>query len=107
MYLTPIQHVRRRAATALTDIRLHHAVVDAPDDVQTHAAVQVHGARHRLEDVAKSLGDLDVLALVVLVVVSVAELSDAANETTHTVMLRRVAILSQVHVRVVRVVPQA
>ena len=81
-------------ATSLTDVRLHHAVVDAPDDVETHAAVQVHGARHRLKDVAQSLGDLDVLALVVLVVVSVAKLRDAANETrfAHTVILRRMAI---------------
>ena len=87
MYVTSIQCLkqqeaaRRRAAMSLTDVRLHHAVVDAPDDVETHAAIEVHGARHRLEDVAQRLGDLDVLALVVLVVVSVAELRDKIEHT--------------------------
>ena len=40
------------------DLRPHHPVVDGPDGVQEHPAVQVDGASHRLEYVAQRLGNL-------------------------------------------------
>ena len=44
---------------SLTNVRLHHSVVDAPYLSQVHAAVQKHCTSYRLKNVTQDLGGLE------------------------------------------------
>ena len=58
----------------LTNLWFHHAVVDPPHCVQRHATVQVDSARHGLKNVPQSLGNLNVLSLLPLLLLALIEL---------------------------------